>query len=190
MALPRAGVTGTFLRRVPEAGAAAARNWELLAEIVNSLQKRGELVQESRGQWTIRGPLTGQDEADVLEGENKSGGALVPGQAVAVHSSGTGFVLADATGDTLPAAGFVVVGAAAAASITVTTDGLLTLTDWSALTTEAGTLLAAHAVYFLSTTAGKITTTPPTTAGNVNHYVGRAVGPQTLEVEIGYPILL
>ena len=39
-------------------------------------------------------------------------------------------------------------------------------------------------------TAGKITTLAPTAGGNINHYVGRAVGPQTLDIEIGYPILL
>jgi hypothetical protein len=139
------------------------------------------------------GPIVKADlPADLggVDGENKSGSTMVPGQAVAVHSSGVGFVLADATDATLPAAGLVVTGAAASASVTVLTDGLLTLADWSAVTTAAAASLSAHAVYFLSTTAGKITTLAPTAGGNINHYVGRAVGPQTLDIEIGYPILL
>lgn len=188
MALPRAGVTGTFLRRVPKADRESGRNWELLCEIVNSLQKRGELVQETRGQWTIRGPLVGED-SPLLEGENKAGVTLVPGHAVAVHSSGTGFVLADATDTTKPVIGFVTTGGIAGVSVTVSTDGRLSLADWSAVTTEASVPLA-NTVYYLSTTPGKITQTAPGVVGNVVTPVGRPTDPATLDAEIGLTVLL
>jgi len=56
----------------------------------------------------------------------------------------------------------------------------------------AGTIaLTPGATYFLDpSTAGRITTTAPTTAGQYVVRVGRAVDATTLDIEIELPILL
>ena len=65
-------------------------------------------------------------------------------------------------------------------------DGLLTATDWSAITGSAG--LTPGGIYFLGDGAGKLRLGPPTT-GMVCQ-VGRALTTKQLEVEIQPPIRL
>jgi hypothetical protein len=69
------------------------------------------------------------------------------------------------------------------------TEGSITRIDWTAV---AGTAtLSAGVTYYLDpATAGRITTTAPTTAGQSVVRVGRAVDTTTLDVEIELPILL
>lgn len=69
------------------------------------------------------------------------------------------------------------------------TEGRIERTDW---TIVAGTIdLSIGATYFLDpNTAGYITTTAPTTAGQYVVRVGRAIDARTLDIEIELPILL
>jgi hypothetical protein len=75
---------------------------------------------------------------------------------------------------------------------TIATDGPLiaTTTEWDAVTGQTGGLTPG-AMYFLDpATAGKLTTTPPTTAGQLVVKVGEAVSDVELEINISDPILL
>jgi hypothetical protein len=102
---------------------------------------------------------------------------------VTAHSSGTGFILANATpGFTKRCWGFAKDSIAPTFSGTILTEGLLTLSDWTAAT--GGVTLAPAAIYFLDTVDGKMTTTPPGAAGRIVQKVGRSVKPDTLEIEI------
>lgn len=124
------------------------------------------------------------------EAENKDAGTIPAGAAVAVHGSGTGVRLADAVSNGRDCAGLALAETAVGFAADVRTEGLFQLADWSAVTTEASTTLAARAVYFLSATPGKITATPPATAGQRLQVIGRAVSTDTLDLAIGDPILL
>ena len=65
-----------------------------------------------------------------------------------------------------------------------------TTTQWDAVAGTTGGL-AFGAMYFLDpATAGKITSTPPTTTGQTNTLIGRALSATELELMIAPPILL
>lgn len=130
-------------------------------------------------------PGTGGDGSTDFDGEDKSAGGLGAGTAAAAHPSGSGVAAAAASG--LPAVGLVVTSAGAGMTATVRTAGVLTLADWTAAT-GAGSLSAAG-VYFLGS-AGALTLTPPTAPGSRLQVVGRAVGPQSLELVMAPVILL
>jgi hypothetical protein len=66
--------------------------------------------------------------------------------------------------------------------------GQLWLPDWTAVTGAA--TLTAGVVYYLDTTDGKMTSTPPTGAGNHITRIGIAVSTTTISLEIARPILL
>jgi hypothetical protein len=123
-----------------------------------------------------------------INATNRLTSTIFAGQVCAIHSSGLGFVLANASDNTLPAIGLARSAVAAAAAGSVQTSGLLTLTDWTAVT---GTVqLAARSTYWLDINSGKLTNSPPAARGNVLQAVGQAVGPLTLLIDICPPILL
>jgi hypothetical protein len=139
----------------------------------------------------------GQVPADVDSGgggsatysaENKEGSTISAGMVVAVHSSGTGVVKGNATDNSKNAVGLMVLDTANTISGDVQTDGPFTLADWTSVI--GSTSLAAHTLYFLSTTGGLLTATPPSTGGNVVQAIGRAVSATTLDIDIQQAILL
>lgn len=92
--------------------------------------------------------------------------ALTAGDFVNLYdSSGLKVRKADATNSTKPANGFVLANVAQDAQATVYLLGEVN-TQLSSLTVGAD--------YYLSTTPGGVTTTPPSTAGNIVQYLGRA----------------
>jgi hypothetical protein len=109
-----------------------------------------------------------------------------------VYISGSGSVdLADASAlSTAGVVGLVTNGGAAATNsgdVDVDPD-VVELTDWSSVT--GSSTLTPGALYYLSTTAGELTETPPSGDGEVIVPVGRAISTTELEVEIGQSILL
>lgn len=114
--------------------------------------------------------------------ENKSGLTLTKGMAIANHSSGTGIVKANATDTTLQCVGLALETMLSAVSGNVQTEGLIELSDWS--TVIGAVALSAKTKYFLSTTSGMLTSTPPTGAGQIVQVVGVAVNPTTLDISI------
>jgi len=113
---------------------------------------------------------------------NKSGSTIYNGMPVAVHSSGIGVVKADATNDQNPAIGIAITTGANNAAIDIQTGGTVEVSDWTAIT--GTTTLAAKGRYYLDTTAGTLTTTPPASASNILQLVGVAVSDTTLEISI------
>ncbi|GJD30006.1 hypothetical protein PMNALOAF_1249 [Methylobacterium adhaesivum] len=81
---------------------------------------------------------------------------------------------------------------AAGAAGSVAQSGILTGTtaQWDAVAGTTGGL-AVGAYYFLdAANPGKLTATPPTTAGQVNVCIGSALSSTELEVDVELPILL
>lgn len=73
-------------------------------------------------------------------------------------------------------------GASSGSAGTYQTVGRVSQSDWTAVT--GGASLTPNAIYYLSATAGHLTTTPPGTAGQTQIQVGIATDTTTLEVAI------
>lgn len=117
----------------------------------------------------------GADTAAITASE-----ALSAGDLVNVHySTGQKVRKADATTSGKDAHGFVLASVSNGASATVYFEGSNT-----ALSSLTGS------VYYLSTTAGAITTTAPSGSGNVVQRVGFATAATTLNFQSGVPIVL
>ena len=70
-------------------------------------------------------------------------------------------------------------------------EGLLELTDWTNATENGASTLSAGSFYYLSSSnPGKITTTPPSGAGNFVVQVGFAQSTTKLNLQIQPPIKL
>jgi len=85
---------------------------------------------------------------------------------------------ADATDATKPAHGYVKAAVELGSNATVYTDGYL-----------PGTTLTIGSKYFLSTTPGAITTTPPSATGNIAQCIGVAVSATQIKFEPLTPIV-
>lgn len=108
--------------------------------------------------------------------------ALSAGNVVNVwDNSGTVMVRkADATISGKEATGYVLDGVASSATVTVYFDDVL----------EGLSSLSPGNIYYLSTTAGGITTTAPSASGNVVQRVGRALSASEIAFEPGEPVVL
>lgn len=130
--------------------------------------------------------------ADTGQVNQTAAAALVAGNAV--YTSGADAVnkaQANASG-TKDVLGLATAAISSSASGTIQTNGIvaLTTTQWDAVAGTTGGL-APNAIYFLDpATAGKITATPPTTAGQYVCEVGRALSTTEFLIDIRSPILL
>ena len=107
--------------------------------------------------------------------------ALSAGDFVNIWNDGGNFRVrkADATTAGKEANGYVLAGVSSGANATV---------YFEAMNTQLSGLTAG--TYFLSNTAGAITATAPSAAGNVVQSLGVAVNATTLNVEIQRPLIL
>lgn len=132
-------------------------------------------------------------EVDVYSGTNNNAGSVTIGQPVYVDAAG-GFDLAKAdAAATVEVLGLVKdTSVAAAASGVVQTDGVLVATtgQWDAVTGGAGGLAAGTVYYLDPDTAGMLTDTAPTAAGDFVVRVGLALSTTELEISITQPIKL
>lgn len=119
----------------------------------------------------------GPDTASIEAAENLSAGDFVN----IYNATGTTKVRkADATTNGKEANGFVLDAATLGESVLVYFEGRNTQL----------TGLTGGEIYFLSTTAGSVTDTPPSTAGNVVQRVGRAISATELSFESTQPIVV
>ena len=149
------------------------------------------LLQQLQPSDTISVPMNTPSLRTVSNAE--SAAAITFGMAV--YASGADAVKRGQANakSTAKLAGLVYDGTiAAGASGNIAQSGVMvgTTAQWDAVAGTAGGL-SFGAYYFLDpTTAGKITATPPTTAGQVNVLVGLALSTTELELELLPPILL
>lgn len=128
------------------------------------------------------------DDGSIFIAENKDGVTIKKGQPVSVHSSGTGVVRAIATSMAGAAIGVAYEDIAVGEKKQILVDGKLYLANWTDATGSAS--LTAEATYFVDTTAAKISTTAPSSIGEVNQIVGKSASPNILVVKILDAILL
>ena len=82
---------------------------------------------------------------------------------------------------------------AASANGNIAQSGVMvgTTAQWDAVVTGENGGLSFNGTYFLDpANVGKLTTAPPTTAGQCNVVIGTAISPTELELQIAQPILL
>jgi len=140
--------------------------------------------------------LQAGDKIDVGNTKSRTNGnvsAITIGQPVyATSGSAVDLARADAQ-STIRVMGLVAdVSIAASATGDILMDGVLeaTTTQWDAVTGETGGLTPG-ANYFLDpATAGKLTQTAPTTAGQFVVRVGHALSTTEFEIEVQQPIKL
>jgi hypothetical protein len=130
--------------------------------------------------------IPGAVPPETFSAVNKDVVSMAIGSICARDPSGTGVILAQATGVGKAAVGFCISPAIVGASTMVQVSGVLTLADWTAFT--GSPTLSALSYYFLSATAGMIGVTPPGTG--ISQLVGTAISPNSLDMTINAPILL
>jgi hypothetical protein len=123
-------------------------------------------------------------EIDIVQATNGEVGAIVIGTPVYVSAAGTVKKAAANAGGTRSVLGLVKdVSIAGAASGSIQTDGILTATtgQWDAVAGTTGGLVAGS-IYYLSATAGLLTSTAPVTGGQYVCEVGIAISTTELDI--------
>lgn len=147
-------------------------------------------IQQLQAGDTLEAVVT---EVDVQSMTNGNGGAITIGQPVYVDSANSvDLAQADAAG-TIEVLGLVYpTSIASAATGWIQTDGILSATtgQWDTVTGGAGGLTVGSVYYLDPSTAGMLTTTAPTTAGQYVVRVGKAISTTELEISISQPIKL
>lgn len=123
---------------------------------------------------------------NVFSAQNKDIVTILQGQPVAIHSSGSGVVLASASLNGMSAVGLASKDIAVGASGDIQTDLSITLANWTNIIGSAN--LASKADYFLSGTAGSLTITAPS-VGFVQRVL-REISPVIGEINLSLVILL
>lgn len=124
---------------------------------------------------------------------NNNVGALVFGTPVYVDGAGTVDAAQANSLATSKVLGLIAEASVAASDPgAVQTDGFLvgTTTQWDAVTGQTGGLTAGAQYYLDTSSAGMLTTTAPTTTGDIVAPVGCAASTTELEIEIGQTVRL
>lgn len=135
--------------------------------------------------WTPT-PPPADSTGDIQEAETDS--TVVPGQPLYLKQNGHVDLASAAAIGTARVAGICTKAASTGTSAEYSPDGVVDIADWTAIVGTA--TLTPGATYFLSTTAGRLSTTAPTESGQVVIAVGTALTTTKLAIEIQLPILL
>jgi hypothetical protein len=132
-------------------------------------------------------------EVDVVSLTNGNAGSIVIGSPVYSDADDSVDIAKADAAATVEVLGLVQdTSIGAAASGLIQTDGVITATtgQWDAVTGESGGLVAGTIYYLDETTAGNLTITAPTTAGQFVVRVGKALSTTEMEITITQPIKL
>lgn len=140
-------------------------------------------VHESSGVWRayIQNivPVSGSSGVS-FTAQNKDVVTIRKGQPVTIHSSGSGIVLASASSLSTLAIGLAAEDITVGANGLVTTTGPFTNSDW---TNTVGSLtLSTKKFYYLSTVAGKLVVSPPSSSGQYAQLVGNTIDSTSLSI--------
>jgi len=128
------------------------------------------------------GTGNGSGDPDLSQHDVTANETVAVGQPIYISGNET-VNLANATSvNTANAIGLVLEGATANGTATILTEGSVNQADWTTVTGTAN--LTPGSVYFLDTTAGKMTTTPPSGSGNVVVALGTAINITKFDIEV------
>jgi hypothetical protein len=126
--------------------------------------------------------------AGYFSAQNKELFTIFRGQPVAIHPSGSGVWLANASDDTRNAAGFMSEDTAPGATNNVVTDEVFTQSNWLLVSGQSN--LQGGEIYFLDVVSGRMSITSPSIPGQVVQQLGRAISSIALDIECEEAILL
>jgi len=134
-------------------------------------------------------PGTGNGgDVDLSKHEMTANETVLVGQPVYVSGNNT-INLADASDSTAARAiGLVLTGATANGTANVLTEGSVNQADWTSVIGSAA--LTPGATYFLGTTPGTMSTTPPTTDNHVVVTMGTALTTSKFDIEVNEVAIL
>lgn len=149
----------------------------------------GEFAQLPVGD-DVDAPFSGAIEVSLI---NDNAGAVVIGAPV--YSAAAGHIdkaNATAAGTSKVIGLMTSVTTATGGTGQVAVAGVMSATtaQWDAVVTGASGGLVFNTLYYLDTTAGKLTTSPTTTVGQNNVFIGRGLSTVVMELGIRNPILL
>ena len=134
----------------------------------------------------------------ILDGYHPGGGTstlaitanetVLVGQPVYVSGNNTINLASASSLSEAQAIGLVEVGATANGTANVLTDGTINQADWTSVI--GSTNLTPGSVYFLSTTSGKMSTTPPTGDGETVVTIGVAITTTKFDIEVNEVAIL
>lgn len=124
----------------------------------------------------------GVQEDYLFTATNSTGSSIAKGRPVYV--SGANIILADADAKATEAMALARQTITDGSSGYCQTEGILSMDDWSAVLDTGATTLVAGTDYFLSTTAGKITATPPSGSADIVQLLGTAMSTTALDLRI------
>ena len=129
----------------------------------------------------------------ILNRINSNAGAIVIGQATYVDGAGSVDLAQADAASTTDVLGLVFdTSIASAASGGIITSGVMTATtgEWDVVTGQVGGLTAGAKYWLDESTAGSLTATAPTTAGDFVAPVGKALSTTEFEVDVDHTIKL
>lgn len=124
---------------------------------------------------------------DMFSAENKDDVIIQAGMPCSLHPSGIGLLKAKSNCENFWTFGIASQPISPTFAGNIHTNGRFNLLDWTNVTGMVN--LIAKAIYYLAPTGG-LTINPPTTPGYILQQIGVVIAPNTLNIQIGQPILL
>lgn len=132
-------------------------------------------------------------EVNLPSAQNGNAGTLVAGTPIYHTATADSIDKARANAQgTMGCDGIVIADAATSTATTYQDSGVLSLStaQWDAVTGQTGGLTAGAEYFVDSATAGKLTTTAPTTTGNIVQKIGIAVSSTDMHIQLGVLVKL
>jgi len=133
-------------------------------------------------------PGGGGGDPDLSKHDLTANQNVAAGQPVYISDNSTINLANAGASSTSIVLGLVSVGATATNTATVLSEGIVTLSDWTSVIGTA--TLTPGSIYYLSTTAGQMATTPPTGNSDVVVRLGIALTTNTIDIEVNNVLTL
>lgn len=139
-------------------------------------------------------PGSGSGDPDLSQHVMTSSGNIAVGQPVYVSSNNVVGLATANPGSPMPnyalgqVIGLCLVAGTNGNAVTIITEGSVTQNDWTGVV--GATSLVPGAIYFLDSTAGKLSYTPPSTDSHLIVRVGRALTTKKMDIEVGETTIL
>lgn len=127
------------------------------------------------------------DTNTTITAQNKDSVTIYAGMLVTSHASGSGIIRADASQNGAYCIGIAIEDIAPQLAGLVQMSGIINLSDWSRGSGLGN--LGIKATYYLDI-QGRFTVAPSEVGGFISQQIGVSIDAETMDLQLGYPILL